>query len=485
MSLSGGSPEGQSSALAPSSKGAIAEDENLKFNFAQGASHDLRKTLFKEREDRDDSQPNGPGDAAITKEVKEKESRSAEPKDADLCRACEEPKVKGSVFCQKHRRGFQCIYNRCCKKDKQGNYLDAKNAEQFRQIFGEGREGPPNLTLANQVVIDFVRENPEGKDGKKRGTVSLAKYMDQVFARYYMGRIEDDCLWDEELFVNKFKVMRGWSQAYGQQRFKELENDPNVYKDKLGMGGSTRVAVPASWTGEDKQRRGRELGQAKVLERSAKNAKLSDADCAKVEEEISSGGFKTLDVSSLQASASSWAAPLPASSITNLQGDGESVKAVNLVAAAAQKQVEGGGEASPQKQQQLSTKATETSTGRTAEQENQSPAPKKEDLDLKRLKQSRSSDVIVRDHVKKLQEALRKGWQAHQLGDTEDDDLRNLLAERAQIIMHCLGMEPQPSAQKPTEAVQADPAANGGSGGAAGADTAITLKPIEYDEEDR
>ena len=209
----------------------------------------------------------------------------------------------------------------------------------------------------------------------------------------------------------------------------------------------------------------------------------------KVEEEMASGGFKMMDFSSLNRVPASWSAPLPASSITNLQGDGEAANAVNLVAAAAQKQAESA-EASPKKQ--LSAKGGET-TSSDKDMKEESPA-KKEDLDLKRLKQSRSSDATVRDHLKKLQEALRKGWQAYEMSDAGDDDLRKLLTERAQIIMHCIAMEPQAGSEG---SVPADQAANGGSGsGGAGAESgasgvsgaaaaAIVLKPIEYDMQDR
>ena len=158
------------------------------------------------------------------------------------------------------------------------------------------------------------------------------------------------------------------------------------------------------------------------------------------------------------------------------------------MAAAAQKQAESA-EASPKKQ--LSAKGGET-TSSDKDMKEESPA-KKEDLDLKRLKQSRSSDATVRDHLKKLQEALRKGWQAYEMSDAGDDDLRKLLTERAQI-MHCIAMEPQAGSEG---SVPADQAANGGSGsGGAGAESgasgvsgaaaaAIVLKPIEYDVQDR
>ena len=128
--------------------------------------------------------------------------------EAGSCRACPDAKAKGSPFCGKHKRAFQCIQGRCCKKNKEGFYVDPDAAADFHKIFGEGRNPPPNVTLANEVVLDFCIDNPDGKEtsGKKRGgQLNLNKYVNRVYASLSQGRLEDDCLWDEEIFVNKFR----------------------------------------------------------------------------------------------------------------------------------------------------------------------------------------------------------------------------------------------------------------------------------------
>ena len=454
--------------LAGSHKGPVASSG---FSFAEGSKYDLQQALQQGLGENAEEAQAAPGEAAVSntsargggQRTGSKESK--EVKNTEECRACPEPKAKGSAYCTKHKRGFQCIYNRCCAKNKDGTYKDPQNAERFHNIFGTGREAAPNQTLANKVVIDWVVENPEGKEGKKRGNVCLAKYVDRSFARLSTSRLDDDMLWDQEIFVNKFRALRGWSQGYAQTKFKELESDPNVYKDSNGMGGSVRVAVPPSWTGEERQRRGREIGQERQLEKSSKKA-LSDADSKKVEEEIAGGGFRLMDVSALQSSCQSWVAPLPASAITNLEDSSESRTALKLVEAAAM-DAAAGQSSSPQRAAEKDEKPSTPTKAEDNEKDKQEGSSQK-DLDLKRLKLSRTADSSAKDALKKLEEAVRKGYQTVLSSDVEDEDLQLLLRERAQICMHVLGSAPAPT---PTEE-------------AASGEQLCALKMIEYDVED-
>ena len=369
---------------------------------------------------------------------------NGEARSPDSCRACSERKVKGSPFCLSHKRGFQCIHNRCCKKNKEGNFVDPEAAENFHKIFGQGRDPPPNITLANQVVIDFVRENPEGKDvGKKRGSVMLARYTDKVYANMSTGRVEDDFLWDEELFVNKFKALRGWSQSYAQQKFRELKQDPNVYKDDGGFQGAMRVAVPPSWTGSDKRRKTRELGQEKCLERSLKSGKFSAADSEKILDELDAGaGFKMLNTTSLLNPSHAWNSPMPWSALTNMEGASGQAGAVFLVQSAAKqgtptKGKGPGGEESDEGGPLSSPAKTDPAAKAKSEKEKEKDSGK---FDLLRLKTTRTAETAVRDAFKKMEEVLKKSWQAYESSDNVmDEDLRSLMSERAQILMHCMG----------------------------------------------
>ena len=446
--------------LAPSVASVVpTEAFQESFNFAGGGNNLTLKDVLNKADT----------SAALTATGSPNNSNNGndlEKKPAEECRACSDPKVKGSPFCASHKRGYQCIQNRCCKKNKDGSFQDPDAEKNFRAIFGTGREGPPNMTLANQVVVDFVKENPEGKDvGKKRGTVALSQYLDKMYSKMSLGRVEDDCLWDEELFINKFKQLRGWSHAYAKQKFQELKADPNTYKDDLGFGGACRVSVPSSWTGEDRQRKARDFGQEKALERGHKAVKMNDGDEVKIRSEIeSAAGFTHIDPSALAAPSTTWNVPLPASAKTNLGGSSTETGAVALVAAAAGASP---AEATPQS----------SPTKTTAEEIEESPHKQETkktaagQFDINRLRVARTATAAVTEHQKKLYDCLRKGWLAMEASDQAlDDDLRKLLSERAQIVMHCagvaIGQDVQPLAQG------ADPGSN------------LDLLPINYDIED-
>ena len=443
---------------------APTEGFNESFNFGEGAAASTLKDALNSA---DSGQPRTP---SVRSSIGGGGGDETEKKPSEECRACSDPKVKGSPFCAAHKRGYQCIQNRCCKKNKDGTFQDPDAEKNFRAIFGTGREGPPNMTLANQVVVEFVKENPEGRDvGKRRGVIALSQYLDKMYSKMSVGKLEDECLWDEELFINKFKHLRGWSHAYAQQKFRELKADPSVFKDDLGMGGACRVAVPASWTGEEKQRKEREFGQEKALERGQQSAKMNEADEAKVRLEIeSAAGFIHIDPTALAAPATTWNLPLPASAKTNLGGssaatDTGAVAMVNAAAGASPKDATTP-LASPAKSEDVAVAVAEESP--------QKPDLKKAgQFDINRLRVARTATAAVTEHQKKLHDCLRKGWCAMEASDQAlDEDLRKLLSERAQIVMHCAGV----AIDKDAEPLA--PGAEAGSN--------LKLLPITYDQED-
>ena len=60
------------------------------------------------------------------------------------CRCCSESFVRGSPYCQSHKKDHQNLYMRCMKKNKDGSFVDPAKAEQYEEIFGPGRDGPPS-----------------------------------------------------------------------------------------------------------------------------------------------------------------------------------------------------------------------------------------------------------------------------------------------------------------------------------------------------
>ena len=64
------------------------------------------------------------------------------------------------------------------------------------------------MTIANDAILDFTRDFPDGKEsGKSRGPLSLGHYVTAIKAINSMADIDDDYVWDE-LFNNKFKLAR-------------------------------------------------------------------------------------------------------------------------------------------------------------------------------------------------------------------------------------------------------------------------------------
>ena len=290
-------------------------------------------------------------------------------------------------------------------------------------------------------MLDFCRENPDGKEtaGKKRGAnLNLNRYVNRIYAQMSSARVEDDVMWDQELFVNKMQGLRGWSQEYAQSMFQQLENNPSVFKDQEGLGGTVRVAVPPNWTGEDRRQRKREVGESRMVERSAKTSKIADADVGKVVDELDHG-FRFRDNASLNAASSSWTAPTSAASITNMDSEGGAT-AVQLVTNVAKKVGPG-------------TEAAESSSPAAGEASSPSQAqtaPGKPDsekrvakFDIERLKTSRTMDALMRDHAKKLEEHLKRAWAAVLASEASaDEDLLSLIKERALIAIHWLGALP-------------------------------------------
>jgi hypothetical protein len=297
-----GTPEGKGSAFE------FAEDSE--FSFAAVVQKAAAVKVKEEPIDESDA-PAGSSDA---------------PPTVDSCRACSATKCKGSPYCAKHKRSYQCLYNKCNRKNKAGELVDEDGANDFTLIFGKGRADPPNLTLANGVILDFTREFPEGKEtGKARGHNIISRYVSSIRLSNVSADIDEDYMWDEEIFTNKFKALRGWSASYSKERFLELKHDKAVVQDMLGMGGAVRVAVPPSWTGETKRQTKREQAEDHTFERSSKSSKMSGEEAQKYIDEMGSG-FEKSDPNALHNKT--WNTSLPANALTNVHGEDGSLSSV-------------------------------------------------------------------------------------------------------------------------------------------------------------
>lgn len=366
------------------------------------------------------------------------------PPTIDSCRACSGEKSKGSPYCTKHKRSYQCLYNKCNRKNKAGELVDEDSANDFTLIFGKGRADPPNLTLANGVILDFTREFPEGKDvGKARGQNIISRYVNSIRLSNVKAEIDEDSMWDEEIFTNKFKALRGWSAAYSQQMFLELKNDKTIVQDMGGMGGTVRVAVPPSWTGESKRQSKREQSEDHTFERASKSSKMSAEEQQKYIDEMGSG-FEKIDPNALHDKA--WNTSLPANALTNVHGDDGSLSSVvDLVHSKANtlKRKNNPGSADDDTAEPSIVKAKVDSVAGAPSL----PAPKVpkggDGILLKRLQVKKKFDASIKDLRGKLEGSLKQAWVLmHTSDETEDEDLRKILTDRAQMAIHFIGTTP-------------------------------------------
>ena len=84
-----------------------------------------------------------------------------------VCRTCGAPKVKGCAYCVRHKKAYQNLMNASMKKDKKtGEFVNATAAEHFEAVFGKGRAPPPDVAIANQVIIEQAALNDASGGGK-------------------------------------------------------------------------------------------------------------------------------------------------------------------------------------------------------------------------------------------------------------------------------------------------------------------------------
>ena len=108
--------------------------------------------------------------------------KSKAASEADMtCSLCDEPKVKGFLYCPCHKRAYECLY-RTAKKDRTVNGDSGLQWISFRTIFGDlkdKKQYPGDPVRQRKVILDFVAENPDGKEKsrKKRLCNDLTAYV--------------------------------------------------------------------------------------------------------------------------------------------------------------------------------------------------------------------------------------------------------------------------------------------------------------------
>ena len=196
------------------------------------------------------------GNADSTKGKRDSEQAKHKTVKGTQCELCTQPCAAGHSRCWPHKRAYDCIQKQCWRARKKDAALEEqpKAYQEWVAIFGEGRAGPPDQMLANQVVLDFAEKYPDGQSklGQKRGQAQLITYIHSHLVTASSSKSIGLPLWDFELFVNQMKNFRGWSQTQSKQQWDALEREPSNFRDNQGPAKHPRrIAIPAWLSGTE------------------------------------------------------------------------------------------------------------------------------------------------------------------------------------------------------------------------------------------
>lgn len=368
--------------------------------------------------------------------------------DGNACRCCAAPKEKGCPFCKTHKASYQCLERKAKKKTRLGEYVDPQQAEAFDAIFGKGREPPPNLTLANKVVLDFADKcPPAAASGRtaRRGALDLTTFIHTKGSFQERSSISDDAMLEEDIFVNHMRTLRGWSQSHAAGVWFSFHSAPNADNDNGGWNNAPRTRIPSNLLGNDKARRSSGEMEQRVLQHSLKQTKNMSQDLIGDLMQATSCGFSHLTGS--QEGASFHTMPsggagtrvgdspvddvfsLLASAVSELRGQPNSVDSVPA----------GGGQAQA------------TVAPRPSEESATKPSPSKCDPVIKnKAVRTAIAELAVED--KRLVQVLKVAWLAKLQADPElDKDNLEVLEPRLYVGIHCHGSTPlaRPDVGKP------------------------------------
>ena len=187
---------------------------------------------------------------------------------AGECRACDEPKEKGNPYCKRHKSAHQALERHAKKKDKDGKHARPEQAEAFDTIFGKGRDPPPNMTLANQVILKFDNQFPtnagQGKNTSKREVMDLTEFSHSRGSYQNSAEIDEEivgmrnCSAHNSIFCedgpNNLPLLIGRIYMTRQELLMTLAGPVELHAPSF---------LPISWAGPSR-------GSRKVSEKNAK-----------------------------------------------------------------------------------------------------------------------------------------------------------------------------------------------------------------------
>ena len=153
------------------------------------------------------------------------------------------------------------------------------------------------MTLAAKVLVEYCQLTWIGgweawSEEKKAWTSLSTSTHGQVI------RERDDetaaPLWDEELFLNQMRQLRGWSVAQATMKWKAMLSDDSVDKDHGGPDGSLRQRVPSNLVGNDLCRTAKGEEERRTLKTSQRAHKATPEEQEAIRADLLRGFASTL-----------------------------------------------------------------------------------------------------------------------------------------------------------------------------------------------
>lgn len=237
------------------------------------------------------------------------------------CMCCGEHSAFGFARCWIHKRALDNVRKQAIKGYKKGAPLSEQPEawQDYVEIFGEGREGPSDMALANRVLLDYCLLNKDTLmvKGAKKIPIDLSEYRHTHFAESCSTDDSMNPKWDWELFSTQLKNLRGWSPEKCLQVWNELLADPTVWKGTGGYGAhSELVSVPANLVGMQYFGAKQRVGESKSLSMKSKTSARSSEDVAAMRSELTRGFEARQSITDFQAATSKFTAALGSGAVT-------------------------------------------------------------------------------------------------------------------------------------------------------------------------
>ena len=220
-------------------------------------------------------------------------AHAAGKKSQQNCLACDHPK-KASVWCERHRRVYECIYRQAT-----GEKAPTEQKEAFIGIFGVKGKGM-KITIAVRVILDFSFKFPAALEkggsgaGKQRGKIDLCAFIESEGTRdSFMDEDDGRLKMDYEAFVIAMGGQRNWSAETAHSEWRQLDDDSTTPRDHKGLRGALRLHIPSNYfagMGVDRSyQRTEQFQQREMQQRKTFQQPLSSTDRSRLRDELSKG----------------------------------------------------------------------------------------------------------------------------------------------------------------------------------------------------